>query len=368
MRRGLRADFRFDYLSFIVLVTVFLLLGPACSQQAALQAAGNNSVLTQPRIKVLPEKVTLSGKEARHRLLVQKLVHDELGQQVAKGIEFSTSNAKVVKVVNGVLVPVANGEATITARVVDPETKQSMAAITTVVVEKVDAPHVWSFQRHVQPVLTKAGCNSGACHGALAGKGGFRLSLRGYDTDKDFFNVTTQQLGRRVDLIEPALSLLLTKPTAAVPHKGGKRLDEDSLHYRVVSEWLADGAPAPDEQDARLTRLQMLPANVTLTKGQTQPMLVQAFYSDGRVEDITQWAKFTSANEAVATVDNAGLATVIGPGEGAISAWFGSKIVIGRITSPFEHQVSPDSYVLAGRRNFIDDLVLKQLRRLNLQP
>ena len=50
---------------------------------------------------------------------------------------------------------------------------------------------------HVQAVLAKTGCNSGACHGALAGKGGFRLSLRGYDPNSDFYNIVKQQRGRR---------------------------------------------------------------------------------------------------------------------------------------------------------------------------
>src|SRR2546426_6456011 len=84
-----------------------------------------------------------------------------------------------------------------------------------------------SFRNHVQPVLAKAGCSSGACHGAAAGKNGFKLSLRGYDNDGDFLTITRQALGRRIVLSDPGRSLLLFKPTGAVPHKGGQRFGTD---------------------------------------------------------------------------------------------------------------------------------------------
>src|SRR5688572_32624460 len=81
----------------------------------------------------------------------------------------------------------------------------------------------WTFRNHVQPVLAKTGCSSGACHGAAAGQGGFRLSLRGYDDEGDWKSITRSALGRRIVLADPGRSLLLLKPTGAVPHKGGTR-------------------------------------------------------------------------------------------------------------------------------------------------
>src|SRR6516165_8960734 len=85
-------------------------------------------------------------------------------------------------------------------------------------------PSAPSFRNHIIPMMTKIGCNSGACHGALAGKGGFKLSLRGYDPTGDHFVMTRQALGRRVDKLEPAHSLILLKPTMAVTHGGGQKL------------------------------------------------------------------------------------------------------------------------------------------------
>src|ERR1044071_4193237 len=106
-------------------------------------------------------------------------------------------------------------------------------------------PSNWSFRNHVQPVLAKAGCSSGACHGAAAGQGGFKLSLRGYDNDGDWRAITRNALGRRIVPSDPARSLLLLKPTATVPHKGGPRFEVDSLEYKILSEWNAAGAPPP---------------------------------------------------------------------------------------------------------------------------
>src|SRR5437763_17148301 len=95
-----------------------------------------------------------------------------------------------------------------------------------------------NFRKDVMPVLTKAGCNQGACHGALAGKNGFKLTLRGYDPEVDYDTLTRQSIGRRINPSDPAHSLMLLKPTMAIPHGGGKRLDEKSLEYRVINEWI----------------------------------------------------------------------------------------------------------------------------------
>src|ERR1051326_8754876 len=99
-----------------------------------------------------------------------------------------------------------------------------------------EKPFQWSFRNHVQPVLAKNGCSSGACHGAAAGQNGFKLSLRGYDNEGDFLTLTRGARGRRIIPSDPGLSLMLLKPTGAVPHKGGKRFETNSLDYRILSE------------------------------------------------------------------------------------------------------------------------------------
>ena len=151
----------------------------------------------------------------------------------------------------------------------------------------------WSFQRHVIPILTKAGCNTGGCHGALAGKGGFRLSLSAYDLAADYLSITRDALGRRIETGDPLHSLLLTKPTAAMPHKGGRRLDPRSDDYRILAEWIAAGAEGPRSGEAQLARLDVIPERLSLQKGDRAQLKVLAHYADGLVEDVTRWTRFT---------------------------------------------------------------------------
>src|SRR5215218_1136567 len=72
------------------------------------------------------------------------------------------------------------------------------------------------FRREVMAVISKAGCNAGACHGNGNGKGGLKLSLRGQDADLDWAALAREQGARRVNLVEPEKSLLLLKAIGAV--------------------------------------------------------------------------------------------------------------------------------------------------------
>src|SRR5881398_729187 len=100
-----------------------------------------------------------------------------------------------------------------------------------------------SFRNDVMAVLSKAGCNAGTCHGNKNGKGGFKLSLRGQDPDQDYNTLTRDIFSRRVDPIDPDVSLILLKPTAAVPHEGGQRFKPESQEYAVLKTWVAAGMP-----------------------------------------------------------------------------------------------------------------------------
>src|SRR5215467_7080345 len=99
-----------------------------------------------------------------------------------------------------------------------------------------------SFRLDVMPVFFRAGCNSGGCHGAAIGKDGFHLGLFGYDPAGDYYRLTQQMVGRRIDLAEPAQSLLLLKATGMVPHTGGRRIKPDSDYYKTLLRWIEAGA------------------------------------------------------------------------------------------------------------------------------
>lgn len=226
----------------------------------------------------------------------------------------------------------------------------------------------WSFRNAVQPILAKAGCNSGACHGAAAGKNGFKLSLRGYDDEGDYRAIAKNAFGRRLDLADPGQSLLLTKATGATAHKGGERFDTGSKEYKILAEWIANGAPEPKADDPRIVRIELLPAQSRSKIGAEIQMTVQATFSNGETIDVTRWAKYSASNAAVAIVDDNGKAKVIGNGEGAITAWYLSRIAISNVASPYEKQVPDETFAKEARANFIDDIALEKLKELRLAP
>ncbi len=312
--------------------------------------------------KLLPEQFALSGPEARQSLLLEAFSEAQAGGQLTDGVTYTSSDPAVVKIEDGVAVPVANGTAMITG------TSGQRNATAEVAVLAMDQPFAWSFRNHVESVLSKASCNTGACHGALAGKNGFKLSLGAFDPQSDYFYITRQARARRVVLSDPGRSLVLTKPTGAVPHKGGLRFRTDSYEYRVLSEWIADGAHGPHDDDPRLERLEILPGASVLKKDARQQLIVRAHFTDGHAEDVTQWARYTSSNESVAQVDDQGLVSVIGHGEAAIKAWYLSQNVMATVSVGYEQAVDPAVFAEAPRKNFIDELVLAKLESLNVPP
>lgn len=319
-------------------------------------------------LAIVPGDFTLTGPHARQTLLLQRVQGEEYLGTPSGNITWKSSNPAVVAIEEGVATAVGNGSAVITATVAGSDDAEPSTAQTKVTVNGMDGPHAWSFRHHVLPILSRYGCNSGACHGAMAGKGGFRLSLHGYDPAGDYHNITRQAQGRRVELADPGRSLILAKPTGALPHKGGVRFEVDSHEYQVIAQWITAGATGPADADPELERVEVLPPQMLLRPGTSQPLVVRAHYSDGHVEDVTRWAKYTSANEAVAQVNDAGNVNVIGHGEGAVTVWFSSQIAIARVTSPYPHKIDSAVFAEAPRHNFIDELVLEQLERLNLPP
>ncbi|QDU95441.1 DUF1549 and DUF1553 domain-containing protein [Lignipirellula cremea] len=332
---------------------------------ACLLAAGTFSGMAaaEPGIAILPGERVLSNVEDRQLLVVQQL--GETGRylgEVRQGVVLSSSNPRVVRIEDQTAVPVGNGEATITARV------GSQTATAAFRVTGHDEPFAWSFRNHVESVLSKAGCNGGACHGARAGKNGFRLTLFGFDLEADHSYLTRQAAGRRVNFRDPGRSLVLTKPTGMLPHKGGVRFEPDSREYRVLAEWIAAGGPAPADSDPVIVKLDVLPKYSRQTSGQQQQLLVQAHFSDGHVEDVTRWAKYVSVNMSVANVGDHGLVDIVGPGEAAVKVWYLNWNEMAFLSAPFPNATTEETFAGALVRNFIDEHVIAKLKSLNLPP
>src|SRR5579862_1559847 len=123
-----------------------------------------------------------------------------------------------------------------------------------------------SFVRDVMPILNKAGCTSGTCHGAAKGKNGFKLSLRGYDPEFDYRALVQDLSGRRFNRVDPGRSLMLLKPTAQLPHGGGMRFDTESAYYKTIVRWIAEGSDFGDPVSAQVVKLDIEPSELLAPK------------------------------------------------------------------------------------------------------
>ena len=227
--------------------------------------------------------------------------------------------------------------------------------------------HPMSFRHDVMPVLTKAGCNTGACHGAARGQDGFHLSLFGYDPDGDYDRITREMGARRVNLALPAESLLLLKATGAVAHTGGTRFKPGSDFYQAVLQWLNQGAPHDPAEYAKVTSVEIEPRQMVLEgEGATQQMHVTARYSDGSVRDVTPLAVFMTNNEGTAKISTAGQVTSGSRGEAFVMARFdtttvGSQVIVVPKDLAF-------TFPAVEERNYVDTLIDNKLRKLKIAP
>ncbi|WP_263351085.1 DUF1549 domain-containing protein [Acidicapsa acidisoli] len=321
------------------------------------------SLATLTRIEILPASVVISGPRNGQRLLVEGTFADGHQEDLTSRSTFTISDSKVANVDKDRSVdPQADGQATITASLAG---HRATAPLT---VKDYRTASTWSFRNDVLPVMTKMGCNSGPCHGAAAGKNGFKLTLRGYDPVVDYYTLTHQANARRTDRIEPAHSLILLKPTLTIPHGGGRRFDVNSPEYKVIAGWLAQGMPAPLESDPRVTEIRVLPAEASLRIGAEQQLIVTAVFSDGHTADVTRWSKFDSGDEGVASVDGNGHVIMRGYGEAPVTVWYQSHVTFSRLRIPFPRRLEQVVFTKAPRHNFIDDAILKHLAILHIPP
>ncbi|MBM4071657.1 MAG: DUF1549 domain-containing protein [Planctomycetes bacterium] len=223
-----------------------------------------------------------------------------------------------------------------------------------------------SFLNEVVPLLTRLGCNQGACHGKLAGQNGFRLSLRGYAPEWDHDWLTREYTGRRINNAVPEASLLLRKPLGEAPHEGGKLLAIGSREHRTLLEWIRQGTPGPKKGEAEVRELRLSPGSRVLGIGQEQQLQVTARFSDGHERDVTWLCQFFSNDSNAAAVTPAGLVKMVRPGETAIRASFLGQVAVVVLTAPYDQQVKAEWY--AGRNNVIDDHVFKKLHDLRIPP
>ena len=223
-----------------------------------------------------------------------------------------------------------------------------------------------SFREDVIPLLTRAGCNMGACHGKLAGQNGFRLSLRGFAPDEDYEHLARESRGRRLNFAQPDASLLLTKALAAEPHEGGARFAPGSREHALLRDWIVAGAPGPTTNEARVAKLTLSAVTRPLKPGDQVPVTARATYTDGRERDVTWLAQFFANDESTVKVTPTGVATALRAGEASVRVHFQGFVEVVSFTMPYANQVRPADFT--ARQNAIDDAVFKKLQALRLPP
>lgn len=332
-------------------VLCFLLLG------------GMVSVSQAEGVEVLPTKVQLDSNFARVQLLVRAIppkASTERAKDLTVSATYQSSDSTIVTVnETGQLLAGQNGEAVVSVTA-NGQTVQVPVKVSGL----KETPEI-GFDRHIAPILSRAGCNMGACHASQYGKGGFVLSVFGFEPNKDREAIVRDRQSRRVNLLDVDRSLFLLKPTMQVPHGGGKRLDKKSVDYKILSAWLKNGAPAPPKEATKVTAIRVTPRRRVCSPKESQQLRVEADYSDGQTRDVTAWAKFDTLDDAVVQISPDGLASTIGRGQAPVMVRFMDQADIATFVVPYS-----DSVELAGwkNQNFVDELASAKFRELGLEP
>ena len=310
---------------------------------------------------VTPRDATLKGPLDRLQLLVTAPLGDSGRQDLTHEAIYESLTPSVIRVDRfGRVKPFAPGRGSI--RVEHPALAQSPLEVSVEVIAYDTQP---SLREDVLPILSKAGCNQGACHAAQFGKGGLKLSLFGFAPEQDYPPLARDFYQRRVDTGHPESSLILRKPTQQISHEGGKRFEVDSYEYEVLKAWIAAGAPPPTAQEPEVAQIFVSPRARTYSPGENQQLRVVARYSDGSKRDVTLRARYDTLSEGVATVDPTGLVVATGHGQTAIMVRYQGEAEISEVLSPYADSVDLTGFT---PRNFVDEHVKTRWQHLGLKP
>jgi hypothetical protein len=314
---------------------------------------------TPDSLAVQPAAVTLVGPKARQQLVITG--NYASGPRDLTPLVSVTGGVDVVGVEGGYLTPLKSGTATLSI-----QAGGKTATVKVTVIDR-DKSSPISFRNEVIAALNVGGCNMGACHGTPSGKGGFRLSLRGFDPDADFQMLTRDVLARRGDRHSPEKSLVLLKGLGRVAHEGGARFAPSSLPAQMIRTWLNEGMGNDDPKAAALTKVEVVPGSrVFLAPGRFQQLAVVGHFSDGSQRDVTRLSVFSSSDAGVAEVNATGLVEFKGPGEVAILVRYLMELQTVRLTyleprKDFVWKAPPEV-------NYVDKHVFAKLKLLSIPP
>lgn len=313
------------------------------------------------RIEVRPQAIRFTTARQYMNVVVSGFYADGKVQDLSRVAQLTSGDAKIVRIQEGIALPVGNGKTQLLVNV------GGHSAIVPVEVVDFEKPEMVSFLYQTQAALTKQGCNQGACHGSPSGKGGFRLSLRAYDPVLDMETVVREAYHRRVDMINPAASLMLRKPLMEVAHGGGRRIKQGDYAYTVLHNWIAQGCRPDSETGTKCVKIEVYPKNREFHRpAHVQQLLVLGHFSDGTVRDITKLADYLSSDEAVATVDADGFVVSRERGETTVLVRYLTLMETTALT--FLAEVPGFKWNNPAESNFVDKVVNEKLQRLQVLP
>ena len=301
----------------------------------------------------------LAGRDASQQLII--FGHYDSGQlrDLTRDVTYTVTPDTIARVdVTGHVTPITEGEASIHIRSeLGPDTT------TKLFVTNIQQDLPVNFPNQIVPIFTKYSCNGGGCHGKSGGQNGFRLSLLGFEPTEDFEYLVKEGRGRRLFPADPERSLLLMKAVAQLPHGGGRRIEEDTPAYRLLSRWVEQGMPYGNDDDPTVTHITVLPEERLMGRDADQQLTVVAHYTDGSTEDITRMTQFDSNDPEMAEASATGLVTTAQlTGSVAVMARYQGHVGVFRATVPLGIPVEN----LPEPKNFIDELVFKKLKNLGL--
>lgn len=336
--------------------------GPAAiSSTSSVPESGSSAKSTA--LQVSPTSLTLLPGDVGFQMLAALADESSGRRDLTAEVSWVVDPPGIVTVDgSGYLRPKAAGQAKVLARMGNQEASAQVR------IEDASANRPWDFAQDIVPILTRAGCNTGACHGKADGQNGFHLSLFGYDPEGDHQALTRDASGRRVARLDPTSSLFLQKATGRVPHGGGLRIAPDSVEYRGLLAWIQAGAPLREGKTyGDLTRLDVEPADVRLGAPGPQQLRVVAHYSGGHRRDVTRLASFRVNDDSAAKVDPKGKAVLLRRAETDLIVRYQSQVMSIRLATLINPDLKFD-FAKLPRRNFIDDELYKRLESLKVPP
>ncbi len=326
--------------------------------------AAISATAAEPVFRIDPGAGTLIGAEARQQLLVTEV---SAGREIdrTRKVRFESSHPNIASVdSSGIVRPVADGAATIRATI------SGLTASTKITVVRSHEALPVNFANDIVPILSKAGCNAGSCHGKQSGQNGFKLSVFGFDAAFDYDALVSEARGRRIFPADAGQSLLLRKATNRVPHGGGQKFPAGSTEYNRLLRWIEQGVPKGRPDDPVVVEIRITPTDRVLSQQAEQQVIATAVLSDGSIRDVTQEAQYDTNDDVVAEVDKHGLIqTTKIAGEAAIMTRYLEFVATCRVTVPLNPDAN-SAQLLANWKSphFIDRLVAAKWKKLNLSP